>query len=790
MHAVSKSPITPSGNPKKSGNPPAPSAEAGFGEPQNCINEMGTAQHLPREEQAAPGQMYSLQDTNQNPLTNDETTTTDLQEKDQAASLQMNSLQDSTNTSASATTSTNSDPSKKKSKARTSQHPTPVLKSAKQSLKKIRRLGYSNFNDLPFAYWEPRLLYESKEEYDKRRLREGIALGKFITQEKAKAISNGTYPVNGANEPPSPPSRTKTPVSSPLVVLPKLAIGIETPKRKADKELSPIHSNKMNTKLQVSTDTTHQSASASMLKLEAEIKKLKESAKKEQSKHHAEMEKLKITIKNQQKEIDNLKKKSAQMQPASNKQTSNAPAMNSPLSTGAASLPPSAQKLDITLQPPSQSNSAPVTAASMDAGEGEPAKDNPLAPEIVNAIQQLLEPLLKSLDPAAYHRQKGSQFFNKQQNRKQTNKPSNQPGKQHGQRNEQQTPAAPLDDALATPGTSKGNTETGTSGHVPVLPSTEPNIQDPAAFPALPPPNFQVQKRERKRLRRLAAQSQQTVQSNTAKETTNNQKKGKKKNKNKLPRTQKQDPKSVLLLPSNDHPNIFQKLQNIPAANPRELGVRKHLEFPSGAVLVSCTNTEQATRLRKIAAEAGLKPKTIKERLPEIRIHGVPESTTVEELTQDITQEFKTAPLCITFVPYTTQARAGSKLAIVNTTMELKQKMSRRRTLHIGWSRCQIDSRIYIKRCSKCHLLGHSPNKCPSSAGNTAPTATDPCLDCSAYNELQQKLGCDRPQTKPKHRGVDHPTGSKLCPTLFALRKKALPTCSVDGSRANNNANG
>jgi len=65
-----------------------------------------------------------------------------------------------------------------------------------------------------------------------------------------------------------------------------------------------------------------------------------------------------------------------------------------------------------------------------------------------------------------------------------------------------------------------------------------------------------------------------------------------------LPISVKHNPATLLLLPDSITPNVLQKLQNMPEANPHELGIKRHLAFPSGVLLVTCGSATQAEELR------------------------------------------------------------------------------------------------------------------------------------------------------------------------------------------------
>jgi len=73
-----------------------------------------------------------------------------------------------------------------------------------------------------------------------------------------------------------------------------------------------------------------------------------------------------------------------------------------------------------------------------------------------------------------------------------------------------------------------------------------------------------------------------------------------------LPISVKHNPAILLLLPDSVTPNGLQKLQNMPEANPCQLGIKRHIAFPSGALLVTCSSATQAEQLRSITSKAGI----------------------------------------------------------------------------------------------------------------------------------------------------------------------------------------
>jgi len=240
-----------------------------------------------------------------------------------------------------------------------------------------------------------------------------------------------------------------------------------------------------------------------------------------------------------------------------------------------------------------------------------------------------------------------------------------------------------------------------------------------------------------------------------------------------LPSTRKARPATLILLPNNEIPNVLQKLQNLPAANPRTLGIKRHVPFSSGALLVTCGSEEQANHLRTISQEAGIQEKKLKNTTPEFRIHQIPAHTTLEELKEDIAKRFGEIEAEPLLLKYKNEKFKDLQFAVVKTTPEGLKQASQTRTIRVGWTVCKIDTQIYVKRCPNCSLLGHSEKHCSSMDASTS-TEEEGCKDCIAYNK-NQLAAASIPGVRKNTRPTTHSTGSKQCPTLLAFKKKSLP---------------
>ena len=179
-----------------------------------------------------------------------------------------------------------------------------------------------------------------------------------------------------------------------------------------------------------------------------------------------------------------------------------------------------------------------------------------------------------------------------------------------------------------------------------------------------------------------------------------------------LPSSIKHDPSTLLLLPNDSTPNVLQRLQNMPEVDPQGLGIKRHVPFPSGALLVSCSSAAQAEQIRNATAKAGIAEKVRKTKLPEFRIHAIPGSTTVEQLQEDLKKRLGNIEAHITLFPYRNTRYAGQLFAVVQTNAEDLKKAGKVKNIRVGWNKCRIDTNIHVTHCHRCGFLGHSEQRC------------------------------------------------------------------------------
>jgi len=230
-----------------------------------------------------------------------------------------------------------------------------------------------------------------------------------------------------------------------------------------------------------------------------------------------------------------------------------------------------------------------------------------------------------------------------------------------------------------------------------------------------------------------------------------------------------EDKKAVLLLPSAPGIKVLDELRQV--VNPRSMNVLRTVEFPSGAALVQCGTESEAHCLKATAVlhSSAIRVKEPTQHQASFRVHQVDSATSEEDLQEDLQKQLGHRATSIVLVPYKEESRGNSKIAVCYATKELLQSAQKRSSILVGWKRCKVDTSIRLPRCTKCHLLGHVEKHCRNN-GRNAPTAKEPCLDCSHYNVAVTAAKL------PRHRRRDtaHPTNHGSCVTKQNLLRKHL----------------
>lgn len=236
---------------------------------------------------------------------------------------------------------------------------------------------------------------------------------------------------------------------------------------------------------------------------------------------------------------------------------------------------------------------------------------------------------------------------------------------------------------------------------------------------------------------------------------------------------------SLLAVPTNSSERALQIIRGLPDVNPISLGVRHHVEFPNGGVLIRCDKKENALRLRSILeGTSGLELRDKRVIVPEIRLHNVPGEVSVDQINATLSRILGEPPSAIRLVDYSNPVVPGTKLAVISVTPTAYEVAKTRRTIRLGWASCPLKTLPYISRCTNCHLLGHKANACRNQSATPDSQVTTPapntCIDCCSFNSGITRAGLP----KSRLRRTDHASGSQHCLSRIALIRRRLPYAS------------
>ena len=606
-----------------------------------------------------------------------------------------------------------------------SKHPPPANKKARSQLKKLHQLGYSSFEETGIRYWEPTLPGEDWCTHNARRQTECEAMSKWIKKMTARAEAReAANSQSVANSQPLSQSGTNL---QPTVVLPSITSTAAPTPLAAPSGKRPASPTSADNK----------------------------------TKHHktaSQVEHLKQDLEHERKMRKQLSNQVGELLKQITTLTQKVTALTEEL------------KQERSKKPSPQNSQA------------EPSSQEDTIKRIVESI---IGPTLKSLTvPTTKPKPKErAEQANKKPQPPPTASTSSAPGPSYSQvaRTKPSNPVISLPEsspAVATPEGTSGTQEPELE-LPPTQGATNNSSEDTAAFSLT---RAEKRRRARQAAKERKAKDKTENATEEAKRKTEQAERSKKKaeKRKRLPTSIKHNPATLLLLPDSVTPNVLQKLQNMPEANPRQLGIKRHVAFPSGALLVTCGSATQAEQLRGITTKAGIHEKVRRTKAPEFRVHSVPSETTPAQLKADIQQRLGEIEAEVALFPYQDPRFQGQCFAVVKTTIEDLKKVAKIRSLRVGWTQCRVDTRIHVSRCSKCGLLGHSTQKCTQMEEEVIPPEQqhqaegDSCRDCQYHNkqldEAKRTTG-----VRGNRRPSNHKTGSNNCPTLLSLKKKALP---------------
>jgi len=225
-----------------------------------------------------------------------------------------------------------------------------------------------------------------------------------------------------------------------------------------------------------------------------------------------------------------------------------------------------------------------------------------------------------------------------------------------------------------------------------------------------------------------------------------------------------------LILPANSGRQIVDMLEEA-GIQPEEIGVTgMPISFPSGAVLVKVVPEKEA-ELMEALKKVGLRTKEATKPLPyEYRIHLLPENIT-EEAVQKAISNVATEPM-INIKLYRPKADTNLQSAYIVCNDEHYSQISTHRRIRIGWRYFRLDTIPRLVQCRQCTLLGHTTKHCPYDQTTAtrwkleAENPEAPCANCRVYNTTLE----GNRRGNAQKRSTDHPTNARGCTT----RKKML----------------
>lgn len=192
----------------------------------------------------------------------------------------------------------------------------------------------------------------------------------------------------------------------------------------------------------------------------------------------------------------------------------------------------------------------------------------------------------------------------------------------------------------------------------------------------------------------------------------------------------------VVVKPKNKDQHIEKSTKEIQAAiNPSTSKVTNFRPAASGGIIISCKDIESS---KKCSEEAKLKLSEDyeinipKKRSPQIKIVGLSEIITEEELVEKIKMQndIVTDKSKISLINMKKNQR-NRIIAIIETDENTYNNIVSAKKLNIGWQRCPIYEFVHVARCFNCQQYNHVSKYC---------TLTEKCGICAGTHDSSK---CD-----------------------------------------------
>lgn len=211
--------------------------------------------------------------------------------------------------------------------------------------------------------------------------------------------------------------------------------------------------------------------------------------------------------------------------------------------------------------------------------------------------------------------------------------------------------------------------------------------------------------------------------------------------------------------------------------DPQELGLSDpEMREGKRGMVVSTSSKEGLKNLENLMENdpelrARMKTQRPKSKKPELKIIGIDEELTSEEIIRKlISQNRLTCTEEDIKIVTTWQGKEG-KTVIVSLEYRAWRQLQGKEQLNIGWNRCRVFDNTYVPRCTFCAKYGHTQKWCRSQ--------TPRCTECSGrhhYKECRIEdylcSACKQDGWEPEM--VSHSMMSRACPTYKARREQEL----------------
>lgn len=152
-------------------------------------------------------------------------------------------------------------------------------------------------------------------------------------------------------------------------------------------------------------------------------------------------------------------------------------------------------------------------------------------------------------------------------------------------------------------------------------------------------------------------------------------------------------------------------------------------------IVITSTSKEALQKLEEVIQKREetrklLEVKAPKEKLPEVKVVGIQENITEEDIPGKILRQNHLQCEESDFLVKTTWIGKQGKTAIIALKIPAYEALQGRTHVNIGWTRCPLYDNTYIPRCRRCANYGHTETRCGAEAVR--------CCNCGRNHHYKQ----------------------------------------------------